>query len=128
MNKADIGKLGEEFAADYFVKNGFKVLAQNYHSRFGEIDLIAENDEFTVFVEVKTRGERRISSAREAVDFSKQKKIILTAMKYMNENSIINQPRFDVFEVMQKDGRIYNYNLIENAFDLNDFGDTYGIF
>lgn len=128
MTKADIGKMGEDFAAEYFIKKGYVVIERNYHSRYGEIDLIAQNDEYTVFVEVKTRGEKRIASAREAVNFSKQKKIILTAMKYMQERMVYNQPRFDVFEVMQKDGSIYDFNLIENAFDLNDIGDAYGIF
>lgn len=128
MTKADIGKLGEDFAAKYFIKNGYNVVGRNYHSRYGEIDLIAENSEYTVFVEVKTRGEKRIATAREAVDRSKQKKIILTAMQYMQEKMTENQPRFDVFEVMQKDGSINSFNLIENAFDLTDFGDDYGLF
>ena len=54
MNNAS-GKIGEDYAAQFLTKKGYRVVARNYRSRFGEIDLIAENKEYIVFAEVKTR-------------------------------------------------------------------------
>ena len=64
----------------------------------------------------------------EAVDSRKRKKLTLTAMKYLGENECFKQPRFDVVEVWQQDGKIISYNLIENAFYAEDFGGQYEIF
>lgn len=54
------GKLGEDITADYLCKNDFEVVARNYHSRYGEIDIIAKNSEFIAFVEVKARNEKHL--------------------------------------------------------------------
>ena len=51
------GKLGEDITADYLCKNDFEVVARNYHSRYGEIDIIAKNSDFIAFVEVKARND-----------------------------------------------------------------------
>ena len=55
MDKKEIGVLGEDFTARYYEKLGYEIKEKNYHSRYGEIDVIAENEEYIVFVEVKTR-------------------------------------------------------------------------
>lgn len=114
--KSIIGKSGEDFAEKYFTKLGYTV-TRNFHSRRGEIDLIAENDELVLFVEVKTRKTGSMIAPAEAVDFYKQKKIIATAEYYLMKNETEKQPRFDVFEVFQNEGRIYKFNHIESAFD-----------
>ena len=114
--KAAIGKLGEDFAGSYFLKKGYTV-TRNYHSRYGEIDLIAENDEYILFVEVKTRKDNSMTAPKESVDFYKQRKIIKTAECYLMQSPSEKQPRFDVFEVLQHNGRIYKFNHIESAFD-----------
>lgn len=110
------GNLGEDFAENYFKKQGFTT-QRNYHSRYGEIDLIAQNDEYILFVEVKTRKAGTMVSPVEAVDYRKQQKIILTAEAYMSKNSCEKQPRFDIFEVWQNEGRIFKFNHIKSAFD-----------
>lgn len=120
MNQGDIGKIGEDFCCNYFKKRGFFILKRNYHSRNGEIDLIVENENFLVFVEVKTRSDKKIGEARDAVDYSKQRKIALTAIKYLSENGMRKQPRFDVFEVLHHNGKIYKFNHIENAFQYDE--------
>ncbi len=114
--KAVTGRLGEDFAENYFLKKGFCV-TRNYRSRFGEIDIIAENCDFVVFVEVKTRKADSMTLPKESVDIYKQKKIIKTAEYYIMKTGSVKQPRFDVFEVFQQSGRIYNFNHIESAFD-----------
>lgn len=120
-SKADIGKDGERFCASYFEKLGYKIISCNYHSRFGEIDVIAENEKFLVFAEVKTRSESRIAEAREAVTPAKQKKIMLTALDFISKKRDEKQIRFDVFEVLvNENGRIYKFRNIENAFDFDE--------
>lgn len=114
--KAVTGKLGEDFAESYFVKKGFCV-TRNFRSRFGEIDLIAENGEMLIFVEVKTRKADSMISPKESVDIYKQRKIIKTAEYYIMKTGSEKQPRFDVFEVFQQSGRIYKFSHIESAFD-----------
>lgn len=115
--KAVTGRLGEDFAENYFLKKGFSV-TRNYRSRFGEIDIIAENGEMLIFIEVKTRKADSMTSPRESVDIYKQKKIIKTAECYIMKTGCEKQPRFDVFEVFQQKGRIYKFNHIESAFDV----------
>jgi putative endonuclease len=117
MSSKITGTLGEDFAAELYEKLGYAVIKRNYHSRYGEIDLIAENDEFIVFVEVKTRKGNSMTSPKESVDFYKQKKIIKTAEYYLMKTGSEKQPRFDVFEVFQQNGRIYKFSHIESAFD-----------
>lgn len=126
--KRVIGDKGEEFAVRYFEKRGYTILERNYHSRYGEIDIIAGDECFLVFVEVKARKSRSLVSPCEAVDFRKQKKICLTAMKYIAENESYLQPRFDIFEVWQNEGRIYKFNHIEYAFEGIDLDGDYELF
>ena len=126
--KRVIGDKGEDFAVNYFEKRGYTVLKRNYHSRYGEIDIIAKDENFLVFVEVKARKSRSPVSPGEAVDYRKQKKICLTAMKYIAETESELQPRFDVFEVWLNEGRIYKFNHIEYAFEGIDFDGDYELF
>ena len=128
MGTKQIGELGESFAARLYESLGYTVTARNYHSRYGEIDLIAENNDNLCFVEVKTRNLTSLGTPAEAVDFRKQKKLTLTAITYLGENECYKQPRFDVLELWQKDGKIIKSNLIENAFSAEDFGGQYEIF
>lgn len=128
MSKKAIGDLGENFAAELYEKSGYTVVARNYHSRYGEIDLIAESEDTLCFVEVKTRNITSFGTPAEAVDYRKQKKLTLTAMKFLTETESFKQPRFDVIEIWQQDGKIVRYNLIENAFSAEDFGGQYEVF
>lgn len=128
MDKKSLGNKGEEFAAEYYKKLGFSITAMNFSCRGGEIDIIAENQEYIIFVEVKTRSADSYYTPAEAVDFKKQKRLSVAAFKYLSENEIDKQPQFDVFEVYTVNGRIYKINRIENAFEAFDFGGRYDIF
>ncbi len=114
------GKFGEDFTAKYLAKNGYKIVATNFHSRFGEIDIIAQNKTTIAFVEVKTRTEGALFSPREAVDYFKQQKCVKTAQFYLVNNPSELQPRFDVSEVLlckdTKKPQVKIHNYIENAF------------
>lgn len=128
MNKKTIGDKGECFAVKLYEKSGYTVVKRNYHSRYGEIDLIAENETELCFVEVKTRNLSSLGNPAEAVDYRKQKKLALTAMKYLSETESFKMPRFDVLELWQQNGEIVRYNLIENAFYAEDFAGQYEMF
>ena len=99
-----LGAWGEATAAEYLRKKRFKLLANGYHSRFGEIDLIVCNNRYIVFVEVKLRKTADFAPAREAVDRRKQDKIRKTASIYLSSNPTVLQPRFDVIEIYAPDG------------------------
>lgn len=106
-----IGIFGENQAERYLKKNGYKILCKNYHSRFGEIDIIALDKSTTVFVEVKKRGANSFAGGAEFVTASKQSKIIKTALFYLQSKNIQNDIRFDVIEI-----NCNNINHIKDAF------------
>lgn len=106
----NFGKAGERQAAKHLQKSGYKILATNYRSRFGEIDIIAEKEGVLVFVEVKARSGARYGKGYESVRPDKQAKLIKTAQAYMMEKGEM-PARFDVISI--DDGEISH---IENAF------------
>lgn len=118
MTTKEIGSLGENAAAEYLVKNGYKILERNYSIRGGEIDIIAKKDGCTVFAEVKTRKNTNYGRPCEYVNYEKQRRIKRTAVYYLRT---VDAPmRFDVIEVLYfiKDGefKIKSVNHIINAF------------
>lgn len=119
MTSRERGIWGEDEACRYLQSKGFSVLERNYHSRFGEIDIIADDCGCLVFVEVKTRKSKRYGYACEYVTESKMKKIILTAEAYLG-NVEYPPVRFDVVEIYYFEAdnclRLKNINHIENAF------------
>jgi len=98
------GAWGEALAAEYLRKKRLKVLATGYRSRFGEIDIIAADRNYLIFVEVKLRRSARFAEAREYVDFRKQERLRTTASIYLSQNPTQLQPRFDVIEVYAPEG------------------------
>ncbi|WP_408643039.1 YraN family protein [Thermosinus carboxydivorans] len=75
MNNIMMGKMGENAAADYLARNGYKILMRNYRCRIGEIDIVAERQGTIVFVEVKTRSSEKFGFPAEAVNYRKQQKL-----------------------------------------------------
>lgn len=119
MKRSETGKLGEAAAAKLLKHEGYEILATNYRTRFGEIDVIAKKDGFIVFAEVKTRTQGSMLLPREAVTPSKQRKIILAAQEYLMSGCADLQPRFDVIEVTAAPGTRFSVagtNHIVNAF------------
>lgn len=117
-----IGIIGERLAADFLVKKGYTILNRNYHSRYGEIDLIARNSEYLVFVEVKARNENTPYRPSEAVSKSKRAKLWKTALLYLAENPQNLQPRMDIIEIVLTKGTQVPVYIehIENAFFMED--------
>lgn len=118
-NTTGLGQWGEAQVAAYLKQKGYAILRQNYRCRLGEIDIIAQNDVYLLFVEVKLRKDTRFGYPREFVDRRKQEKILLAAQTYMLEEPSDRQPRFDVAEVYAPQGVSTNFpeiEYIEHAF------------
>lgn len=114
-----LGRWGESLVADYLRRNGYEVVAAGWRCRFGEIDLIARNRSFLIFVEVKLRKNASFAQAREFVDQRKQQKLVATAQLYLAQHPTELQPRFDVAEVYAPQGTNTEHPEIiylENAF------------
>lgn len=115
----ELGAWGEERAAEYLLRKGFTLIARNYRSRYGEIDLIVEDRTYLVFVEVKLRRSARYGTPAEYVTRSKQEKLRSTALLYLQSHPGDKQPRFDVIELYAPRGTATDpvpIHHIENAF------------
>ena len=114
-----MGQWGESLVAEDLRRRGWTVVAANFRCRMGELDIVAENGQYLVFVEVKLRKNNRFASACEAVTPAKQRKLRAAAAFYLVSHPTRLQPRFDVAEVYAPQGThterpdIY---YIENAF------------
>ncbi len=111
------GDWGEEKALDYLRKKGFRVLARNYSTRFGELDLIVKRGKTLVFCEVKTRKNQGKIQPFESVTRDKQKKIKISASDFLQKTKEkYTSVRFDVVTVVGSEDS-YQIEHIENAFD-----------
>ena len=112
-----LGRDGENYALGYLENKGMKCIARNFRSGHGEIDLIVQDGKELVFVEVKTRRNRRYGEPVAAVTKYKQEHIRYTARVFLLSRGIENRHiRFDVVEVMMENGREKKIRHIKNAF------------
>lgn len=109
------GLLAEQHARDYLTSQGLQWVDSNYRCRMGEIDLIMRDSTYLVFVEVRSRASNSFGGAIASVTYSKQQKLIKTAMLYLLANKLQDkQPiRFDVLGI---DGVPPKITWITNAF------------
>ncbi|MEO0102412.1 MAG: YraN family protein [candidate division WOR-3 bacterium] len=112
MNKGEKGKKGEEIAKRFLEGQGYKVIEQNYRTRFGEIDLICEKGNSIIFVEVRQKSGRQFGEPVESIDKRKIGKIKRTAEHFLSERGIYEKEiRFDLFSIIGK-----KFELIPNVF------------
>lgn len=103
---------GEDRATNYLKDKNYRILARNFKTKIGEIDIIAKDKDSIVFVEVKTRKNDMFGLPREAVTPFKQRKIRMVATQYLKSHGGLNQKcRFDVIDILG--GEITH---IENCF------------
>lgn len=121
MTKTEIGNIGEESVCGYLTENGCTVIARNYRIKGGEIDIIAVDAEYIMFVEVKSRKPDSMTSGFEAVNRRKQGLIIKTAGDYCIKHPTELQPRFDVAEVIIDRGKVLSIDYIQNAYDTTGY-------
>lgn len=110
-----LGDKGENFVAQWLKNKNFRIVAQNYKTKYGEIDIIAQKNELLSFVEVKTRKTKYFPIS-SVVNYRKQRKIINTAKCFMCQNNIFDRVcRFDIAEVLMISNGI-EIKYIEDAF------------
>lgn len=127
-----LGVWAEQHAKNILEQAGYQVLEQNFHSRYGEIDIIAVQGDVLIFVEVKARSITKMGKAIEVITVQKQLKIYKTALKYIQDYADFDRfyYRFDVICIDFKNefaknlqhvpaNVIYDLQWIENAFTIN---------
>lgn len=116
----ELGKRGEDFAADQLVKEGYVILERNWRSGKCELDIIAEKDDVIVVVEVKTRRNNLFADPTESIGIRKVKMLIKGLNAYIEENNIKKDIRIDVFTLVLKDvnTNAFTYEHIEDAINF----------
>ncbi len=117
-----LGKIGERHAVRFLSKAGFAILARNYRTPLGEIDIVAQDGETVAFIEVKTRATRTYGLPQEAVGPRKQRQLIRVAKLFLKAHGEPDVPcRFDVVAVTTgRGGRAPEVTLIRGAFDATE--------
>ena len=110
-----LGKKGELIAIKYLIDNAYRILERNWVTGKKEIDIIAEDEEFIIFIEVKTRMVDFQVHPREAVSVPKQRNIIYAAQAYLQRRNIEKEARFDIITIVV-DGPGYQLEHIKDAF------------
>lgn len=120
LNSTEKGYIGEDAVCSYLIEKGYEIVWRNYRIQGGEIDIIAVNNDYIAFVEVKSRKYNSIVSGFDAVNKRKKELIIRTACDFCCKYPNMLQPRFDVAQVALENGRAVCIDYIQNAYDAAD--------
>ncbi len=116
MNESqDLGQKGEKHAAALLEEKGYTIRHRNWRTGKLEVDIVAENEEFVVFVEVKTRTEDFLVEPRNAVNREKQRSMMFAAENYIKRYDIGKEGRFDIITLVWN-GKTFVADHIEDAF------------
>jgi putative endonuclease len=111
-----LGQTGEDKAVLYLKESGYKIRHRNWVTGKKELDIVAENKDYVVFVEVKTRSEGFLESPSNAVTKEKQRSMIFAADAYIQRFDISKESRFDIITVISKGNTFEIEQHIEDAF------------
>lgn len=114
INKNNTGLAAEKIAATFLINNGLSLIAQNYHCRFGEIDLIMQEAESLVFIEVRLRSSHQFGDAATSITRQKQQKLIATAQHYLQTRPSC-PCRFDA--ILMDKVNLHHIEWLQNVFD-----------
>ncbi len=122
MSNRSVGDFGEDLAGERLEQEGYRILARNWHCRWGEIDLIAGRDTEIVFVEVKTRCSSMYGAPEDALTKAKRQALVLTAAQYLGEHLHAVDWRIDCIAIeLDRSGRPLRVehfeNIVEGEFD-----------
>ena len=117
MLSRETGQIAEQRALDYLKQQGLKLITSNYHSRFGEIDLILRDGDVLVFTEVRLRSRKDFGGAGASITRTKQAKLIKTAQQYLMQFSRPPACRFDAVLLGATSGGAIEW--IQNAFSAD---------
>jgi putative endonuclease len=118
LDKKRLGRLGETQALRFLKKRGYRILARNFTTRQGEIDIIAEDRGTIAFVEVKCRTSDRFGEPKESVNRRKQQRIVRAAQYYLRRQGAMPPPyRFDIVSIqLDADYNVKEIELLQAAF------------
>ena len=109
-----IGAWGESVAAKYLEERSYIIIARNVRTPYGEIDIVAEKDGFTIFVEIKTRTSSSLGPPEISVTPRKQEHMLAAAAHYTQEHEI-DHWQIDVIAIEGKPGEQPHFTHFENA-------------
>lgn len=114
--KSKVGFKGEELASRYLISKGYKILQRNFSKRYGEIDIVAIDNNTLVFIEVKTRTSDDFGNPLEAITPWKLQSLIKTAQYYKLTHRNLPDPlRIDAIGIkLTSDGEVEKIELIKN--------------
>lgn len=116
----DFGKIAEDLAAEFLLKNGYTILVRNFRFQKAEIDIIAEKENTIIIVEVKARSTDAFMLPQEAVTKAKIKSIVSAANHFMEEFNKNQEVRFDIISVLPDEKKNLIIEHITNAFEALD--------
>ncbi len=99
-----IGRRGEDDAAAFLIRKGYRIMHRNYQTPLGEADIVAGDRDAIVFVEVKARRSDRFGQPFEAVDSRKQERIRRIALYFLKQHRLAAPVRFEVVSLLYRDG------------------------
>ncbi len=117
-----VGREFEEEVALFLRRKGHKILARNFYSRWGELDIVSRKGRDIFFVEVRARKKGSVVSARESIDYYKRRKIVSTALYYISSYRNMFKRgdwRYHFTVAAVEDGEI---SIIWDAFSVDEFG------
>jgi putative endonuclease len=117
MNRKTTGMIGEKLAADFLSKQGYSIIEKNYRCKEGEVDIIAKDGEYLVFIEVRTKNSRAFGSPEESVTKRKKEHLRNVAARYQeNHDGLPVQWRIDFVAVeLDRAGKPSRLEVIKNA-------------
>jgi putative endonuclease len=117
LYRQKLGKFGEDKAAVYLQKHGYRIVARNFKARYGEIDIICTKDNTLIFVEVKTRIGDRFGAPEESVTPRKLREVIRTAQYFkLKYPGYPDAMRIDVIAIkLDESGEIASFNHLINV-------------
>ncbi|MBI4058663.1 YraN family protein [Candidatus Microgenomates bacterium] len=116
MPNLALGKAGEDYALQLLKKQGYKIIARNFRSKFGEIDIVAQHNKELVFIEVKTRWSKRFGVPEEAVTLRKLQHLTRAAEYFKLRNPQTPAVmRFDVVSIEIKNGIVVDARVLQNV-------------
>ncbi len=117
MKRKQLGDLGEKLAKNFLKKKGYRILETNFRCPQGEIDIVAQQNDYLVFAEVRTKSSTNFGSPEESITRAKRDKLITLALCYLSSHKgLASLWRIDVVAVeLDQAGKASNIELIENA-------------
>jgi putative endonuclease len=113
----NLGKIGEEYALQYLISKGYKIIEQNWRAGRFELDIIAWHDSKIIFMEVKTRTGIQYGYPEESVDSNKEERIRKASSKYIYEHKHSGEIQFDILAILVNEKQeLLEVRHLEDAF------------